>query len=78
MKNALLIFLLLVCSVLRSQNTIKFNPEIGSPKAKINDVSWIAGHWLGEALGGETEEIWTPPLGNSMMCAFKLVVTNKI
>jgi hypothetical protein len=62
----------------QAQNTVKFNPEIGSPKAKINDVSWIAGHWLGEAFGGIIEEIWSPPLGNSMMCAFKLVVNNNI
>jgi hypothetical protein len=44
-----------------------------SPKATLNDVAWIAGHWKGEAFGGITEEIWTPPLGNSMMGAFKLL-----
>ncbi len=49
-----------------------------SPPASIADVSWIQGHWRGEAFGGITEEIWSPPLGGSMMCAFKLVVEDKV
>jgi len=48
------------------------------PPASIADVSWIQGHWRGEAFGGITEEIWSPPLGGSMMCAFKLVVDNQV
>jgi len=49
-----------------------------SPPAKLSDVQWIQGHWRGEAFGGITEEVWTPPLGGSMMCAFKLVVNGKV
>lgn len=49
-----------------------------SPKASLEAVQFIAGHWKGEAFGGITEEIWTPPLGKSMMCAFKLVVNNEV
>ncbi|WAC01195.1 DUF6265 family protein [Lacinutrix neustonica] len=36
-------------------------------------MSWIAGHWKGEAFGGVTEEIWGPPSGKSMLFSFKLV-----
>jgi hypothetical protein len=43
-----------------------------SPKANIHQVSWIAGHWKGEAFGGLTEEIWSPPQDKSMMCVFRL------
>jgi hypothetical protein len=49
-----------------------------SPPATLKDVEWIAGHWRGEAFGGITEEIWSPPLGGSMMCSFKLVTDNKV
>jgi hypothetical protein len=49
-----------------------------SPKANLSEVSWIAGHWKGEAFGGITEEIWSPPLGDSMMFVFKLVVDDKV
>ena len=49
-----------------------------SPKANLSQVSWIAGHWKGEAFGGITEEIWSPPLGDSMMFSFKLVNDGKV
>ncbi|MEZ4945028.1 MAG: DUF6265 family protein [Cyclobacteriaceae bacterium] len=60
------------------KNTLNFNEEAGSPKATLSNINWIQGHWQGNAFGGITEEIWTPPLGNSMMCAFKLVVEHQI
>jgi len=60
------------------ENTLQFDPAAGSPKADLSAVAWIAGHWRGEALGGVTEEIWTPPLGGSMMAAFKLVVNGQV
>ena len=49
-----------------------------SPEATLEDVSWIAGHWKGEAFGGVAEEIWSPPLGDSMMFVFKLVADGKV
>lgn len=60
------------------RQTLDFDESIGSPSARLTDVAWIAGHWRGEALGGITEEIWTPPLGESMMCAFKLIKDGKV
>jgi len=59
-------------------NTISLQEEFSSPKASITEVSWIAGHWQGEAFDGIIEEVWTPPLGNSMMAAFKLVNEEQI
>ena len=49
-----------------------------SPKASIQDLQWIAGHWRGEAFGGQTEEIWSPPLGGSMMCVFRLINNGQV
>ncbi len=51
---------------------------VTSPPATLKQMEWLAGHWRGEALGGITEEIWSPPLGGSMMCSFKLVKENKV
>tara|TARA_R110001583_G_scaffold30906_4_gene106260 strand:- start:604 stop:1038 length:435 start_codon:yes stop_codon:yes gene_type:complete len=48
------------------------------PKATLEDVSWVTGHWKGEAFGGIAEEIWSPPLGDSMMFVFKLVTEGKV
>lgn len=59
-------------------NIITIDSTEQSPKATINDVAWVAGHWQGEAFGGIVEELWSPPLGGTMMGAFKLVVENKV
>ena len=61
-------------------NTISADSLSGfeSPPATLQDINWIQGHWQGEALGGIVEEVWTPPLGGSMMCAFKLVVNDEV
>ncbi len=59
-------------------NTLTYSDTTGSPKADLSNIQWIEGHWKGEALGGITEEVWTPPHGGSMMCAFKLVVNSKV
>lgn len=61
-----------------AQNTVSFPEKDTSPNADLNMVSWMEGHWKGEAFGGITEEIWSPPLGGSMMFVFKLVVDDKI
>jgi hypothetical protein len=60
------------------ENILQFNEAAGSPKADLEAVAWIAGHWRGEAFGGIAEEIWTPPLGGSMMAAFKVTVDGKV
>lgn len=44
-----------------------------SPEAKIDQLSWLVGHWKGEALGGVTEEIWSPAMEGAMMGSFRLV-----
>ena len=33
-------------------NTLFYNEAIGSPTASLNDISWIEGHWRGEAFWG--------------------------
>ena len=73
MKNYLALLLFIVSTTLIFQNTLTLEDK-DSPAASINDVARIAGNWQGEALGGITEEIWTAPLGKSMMGSFKLVV----
>ena len=78
MKNNLAILFCVFAISLFSQNTLKFDASKETFKASINDVSWVSGYWLGEAFGGKTEEVWTSPLGNSMMGSFKLVVEDVI
>ncbi len=62
----------------KMEYTITYDSLIGSPKATLEDVAWISGYWRGEAFNGEVEEIWSSPLGNSMVATFKLVVDDKV
>ncbi len=73
-------FILLLLLSLNSyaQNTVSFPENRSSPKADLSEIAWMEGHWKGEAFGGITEEIWSPPLGGSMMFSFKLVVDGEI
>jgi len=57
---------------------MSFEEGAVSPKADLLQVSWIAGHWKGEAFGGIVEEIWSPPLGGSMMFSFKHILDGKV
>ncbi|MBM1105501.1 hypothetical protein JQC67_05035 [Aurantibacter crassamenti] len=61
-----------------AQNTLSYKVGDIAPKAKLSQISWMEGHWQGEAFGGITEEIWSPPLGGSMMFSFKLVADGKV
>jgi hypothetical protein len=38
-----------------------------SVPATIHDVSWIAGHWEGEGMGGFVEDAWMPPKDGAML-----------
>jgi len=59
-------------------NTITRDPGTISPPATLEDMSWLAGYWRGEAFGGITEEFWSPPAGGSMVCAFRLINDDKV
>ncbi len=77
MKSFVFLFVLAVISG-KAQNTMSLKEGETSPKAALKEISWMEGHWKGEAFGGITEEIWSPPLGGSMMFSFKLVVDGEV
>jgi hypothetical protein len=54
-------------------NIVTLDDPTARPAAAIVDVAWIAGHWRGEALGGTAEEVWSPPLGGTMMGMYRLL-----
>ena len=45
---------------------------------KLENISWIAGNWKGNALVGQVEENWSKPSAGSMMAAFKLYKDGKV
>ena len=62
----------------QTPNTLKLDRNIQPPMARIADLAWLQGHWIGEGLGGVTEEVWAPPLGDSMMGMYRLVKNGKV
>ena len=42
-----------------------------SPAAKIEDISWLTGHWSGSGLGGAAEDLIAPAAGGEMMGMFR-------
>nr|WP_297786864.1 DUF6265 family protein [uncultured Allomuricauda sp.] len=77
MKSIALI-LMFSTGLVSAQETLQLTDGQSSPKANLEEVSWIEGHWTGEAFGGIAEEIWSAPLGNSMMFVFRLVNDGKV
>jgi hypothetical protein len=78
MKAFIYITILLFTIGSSGQNmTMTLAENADSPAATLDQVSWIQGHYIGQAFGGKTEEIWSPPSGDSMMFVFKLTVDNK-
>nr|WP_293303430.1 DUF6265 family protein [Allomuricauda sp.] len=77
MRTAIILFLFHV-GMVSAQETLQLTEGQQPPYATLEDVSWISGHWQGKAFGGIAEEIWGPPLGDSMMFVFKLVKDSKV
>ncbi|MFN2385191.1 MAG: DUF6265 family protein [Thermoanaerobaculia bacterium] len=59
-------------------NTLKLEKSQASPKAKVADLAWLTGRWVGEFMGGRGEEIFAPPEGDTMIGMFRLVRDGKI
>jgi hypothetical protein len=61
-----------------SEHTLRLLRKENTPHARIEDIAWLAGRWVGRDSGESTEEIWSPPLGNSMMGSFRVVKHGKV
>ena len=46
--------------------------------ASVADLAWMAGHWRGEGLGGECEEIWSAPMAGTMVGTFRLTKDGEV
>jgi hypothetical protein len=58
-------------------NTLKLPEGAPRPAARVADLAWLAGRWIGEGLGGRVEEAWSPPDGGAMVGYFRLVKGDK-
>jgi hypothetical protein len=56
-----------------TERTWKLAAGEKSPPATLEDMTWLTGHWVGEAFGGRTEGLWTAPAGANMSGLYRLV-----
>jgi hypothetical protein len=56
-----------------TERTFRLTPGAKSPPATLAAMEWLAGRWVGQALGGATEEIWSRPEGGAMLGMYRLV-----
>lgn len=78
MKRALLVLLLAASTTLSAQtplswHTVKLDDPAKRPPAKLADLDWLTGHWVGTGFGARAEEIWTAVDGQSLVGLFRLV-----
>jgi hypothetical protein len=75
-RAALAVMTLLATTAASESPTLrKAEPPQAEQKgsAVFQDASWLAGRWTGAGLGGEIEEVWSPPAGGQMVGHFSLV-----
>jgi hypothetical protein len=47
-------------------------------KASLSELNFIQGHWVTEVDGGQLEEIWSAPAGDSLMGMFRWLKEGKV
>jgi hypothetical protein len=52
-------------------------PGAASPAATVEQLAWLEGTWIGQGLGGETVEAYSPPLAGTIVGYFRFVKDGK-
>lgn len=74
---AALMLLVAALASAATENTWDLAPGATSPPAKIADIAWLQGYWVGTGLGGTVEEAWSPPSAGTMVGMFRMVKDGK-
>ena len=61
-----------------SPNIFKLQEGQPSPPAKIEQLSWLVGDWVGEGLGGQCAENWSAPSLGHMIGTFRMEKAGEI
>jgi hypothetical protein len=61
----------------QTENTWMGGAGFARPAATVESLGWLTGHWVGEGLGGECEELWGAPKAGAILGAFRLCQENQ-
>jgi hypothetical protein len=77
-RTMMVLAVILAASTAQAEVIVKtFAPGAVSPPAKIQDVAWLEGTWVGQGLGGETTEAYSAPLAGTIVGYFRFVKDGK-
>jgi hypothetical protein len=74
LRGKLVFFLLLAlmpAGLAQTANTRQLPQGGASPPARIEQMGWLQGNWLGTGFGDLSEETWAPPRNGSMIGLFR-------
>lgn len=78
MRDFLVLLALLVAMPAAAQDVRTAEPGAAPPRASIEDLAWLIGHWEGEGLGGQSFETISPPVAGQMAGHFQQVKDGKV
>lgn len=55
-----------------AQDVLRLGPDDEPGVGSLEDLAWLQGYWVGTGLGGQVDELWLPPMDNSMIGTFRL------
>jgi hypothetical protein len=67
MKVKNVYYIILTACLLYANSSTAQNIE----NPKITDFKWLAGNWVGDGFGGQSQEAWTEPSANGMVGVYK-------
>jgi hypothetical protein len=73
------ILLTLVLTLIASQEPFHARRlgDRSPPPASLTSAAWLEGAWLGDGLGGVSEEVWSGPRGGVMMGMYRMLKDGK-
>lgn len=81
MKRPFLLLIVAIFGVAAAHAEVpvrSLQPGAASPPAKLADVAWLEGTWVGKGLGGDTEESYSSALGGAVVGYFRFVKDGKV
>ena len=72
-----ILFALALSFAAQTEHTIRLAEGASPAAATVDVMSWLAGRWEGDGLGGQTEETWAPPMAGEMIGTFRLIRNGK-
>jgi hypothetical protein len=59
-------------------HTLRLSQGESSPPATIEVMAWLTGGWSGTGLGGDVEEMWSPPRAGRMLGMYRIIKDDRV